>query len=215
MIADEEHVRLQGVRGDCQREFAEAAAEDGIELQPQSFSWLCQQGHLALPDEARKAADLLERIYLALGGDLDVLATARRTRLPGDFVHEPTGTLIEIDESQHFTSARLTALDLYPDDVALGFDLDHYKALCRKWRQASDGYYRKKAAPGFGVGGRQRQRAYYDALRDLAAPSMGQPPVIRIDVPLREGRVAYRTRRERLVRLANETAPDDLVSLGN
>ena len=140
-------------------------------------------------------------IYLALGGDLEVLATARAVALPGDFVHEPTGTLFEIDESQHFTSARLTTLDLYPDDVPLGYDIGHYKTLCQRWRQASDGYYRTKAARGFGVGGRQRQRAYYDALRDLAAPALGRPPVVRVDAPLRDGRGAYVANRTRLVKL--------------
>lgn len=198
------------MRGDCQREFAAAAAEDGIELGPQSFSWLCEQGHLALPEEAREATEVLERIYVALGGDLGVLATARTKRLPGDFVHQPTGTLVEVDESQHFTSARLRALDLYPDEVVLGFDLDHYRALCRRWKGESDGYYRTKAARGFGVGGRQRQRAYYDALRDLAAPAMGHPPVIRIDAPVRDGRAAYCAHRERLARLLDVQGRNDL-----
>lgn len=189
------------MRGDCQREFAEAAAEDGIELLPQWFSWLCEQGHLALPYEASSAADVLEDIYLALGGDLEVLATARSKRLPGDFTHAPTGTLIEVDESQHFTSARLTTLGLYPNGLPLGYDLDHYKSLCRTWRAKSDGYYRTKAARGFGVGGRQRQRAYYDALRDFAAPARGYPPVIRVDAPLRDGRAAHVAHRERLLKL--------------
>lgn len=197
------------MRGDCQRDFAGAATEDGIELRPQSFSWICQQGHLALPEKAGEATELLQRIYLALGGDLGVLATARKTPLPGDFVNQATGTLIEIDESQHFTSARLTALDLYPDDLALGFNLDHYRALCRRWRGESDGYYRTKAARGFGVGGRQRQRAYYDALRDVAAPAMGHPPVIRVDAPLRNGRAAYHAHRERLLGLLNVEAPSE------
>jgi hypothetical protein len=189
------------MRGDCQRAFAQAAAEDGIELGPQSFPWLCQQGHLALPTRAASAAEAIEGIYIALGGELIALATARSTPLAGDFLHEATGTLIEIDESQHFTSARLTALELYPDDVALAFSLDRYKALCRRWRASSNGYYRTKAARGFGVGGRQRQRAYYDALRDLAAPAMGHPPLVRIDAPLRDGRAAYLAHRERLLGL--------------
>jgi hypothetical protein len=158
---------------------------------------LCQRGHLALLPEGSDATDALERIYLALGGDLEVLATAPSRRLRGD---PQTATLIEIDESQHFTSARLTSLDLYPDDVSLGCDLDHYKALCNKWRRESDGYYRTKAARGFGVGGRQRQRAYYDALRDLAAQQW-PPPLIRVDAPLRDGRAAYVESRERLRRL--------------
>jgi hypothetical protein len=189
------------MRGDCQREFAVAAAEDAIELLPQSVPWLCERGHLALPSRASRAAVVLEEIYLALDGDLAMLATARPRRLPGDFLHGPTGTLIEVDESQHFTSARLATLDLYPTDVPLGFDLDHYKALCHRWRQTSDGYFRTKSARGFGPSGRQRQRAYYDSLRDLAAPAMGHPPVIRIDAPLREGRAAYVANRERILAL--------------
>jgi hypothetical protein len=184
------------VRGDCQREFAEAAAEDGIELGKQSFPWLSERGHLALTETPNVAATL-ERIYRALGGDLDVLATARSVRLRGDFIHVPSGTLIEVDESQHFTSARLTTLDLYPADAACDFDVETYKSLCREWRE--DGYYKNKTARGFGVGGRQRQRAYYDALRDLAAPAMGHPPLIRVDAPLRDGRAAYRTHREHLL----------------
>jgi len=187
-------------RGDTQREFAEAAAEDGIVLTGQSVDWLCQQGHIALPEKAAAAKDALARIYLALGGDLDTLASGKTTRLPGDFIHEPTGTLIEVDESQHFTSFRLATLDLFPTDAQLGFDLARYKRLCAMWRQKSDGYYRTKAARGFGVGGRQKQRAYYDALRDLATPAMGRPPLIRIEAAERNPADAYRRHRESLLR---------------
>src|SRR5690349_14297511 len=100
-------------RGDCQREFAEAAAEEGIVLVKQSFPWLCQRGHLALPDEAVVAREALARIYSELGGDPEALTRAKTTRLTGDFLHEPTGTLVEVDEHQHFTSARLRTLRLY------------------------------------------------------------------------------------------------------
>jgi len=185
-------------RGDAQREFAQAAAEDGISLSGQSVSWICQQGHLALPDEAWETRRALESIYVALGGDLANLAAGRATRLTGDFVHEPSGTLIEVDESQHFTSFRLLTLDLYPVDAPLGFELDAYKRHCRTWARQSDGYFRTKAARGFGVGGRQRQRAYYDALRDLAAPAMGRPPTIRVEAADRDGRSAYQRVRDRL-----------------
>src|SRR4051794_27437309 len=106
-------------RGDTQREFAGAAARDGIELLPQSVYWLNQRGHLGLPVEGegdsqtealRAARAALDRIYVALGGDLKTLDAGRTTALPGDFIHEPTGTLIEVDESQHFTSFRLATL---------------------------------------------------------------------------------------------------------
>ncbi|MGI8660291.1 MAG: hypothetical protein ACR2LH_04540 [Thermoleophilaceae bacterium] len=188
-------------RGDAQREFAEAAADDGVVLTGQSVDWLCQRGHIALPDEAGLARDALERIYIALGGDLDTLAARNLTMLSGDFLHEPTGTLVEVGESQHFTSVRLTTLDLYPGDAQLGYDLATYMQLCRAWQKKSDGYYRAKPARGFGVGGRQKQRAYYDALRDLATPAMGRPPLIRIEATERDGRAAYQRSRDRLLEL--------------
>lgn len=115
----------------------------------------------------------LERIFDALGGNRDAQAAKRITPLPGDFLHEPTGTLVEIDEHQHFTSHRLTALDLYPPSAPLGYDIDEYRDLCRTWAPRADRYRATKSAVGFGSGGRQRQRAYHDALRDLAAPFLG------------------------------------------
>jgi hypothetical protein len=193
-------------RGDTQREFAAAAAEDGIVLERQSLPWLCERGHIVLPDSAAEARELLEQIYLAFGADLDLLDSARSNRLPGDFIHAETGTLIEIDESQHFTTPRLMTLDLYPPDLPLGFDVDHYRDLCHRWRSESDGYRRTKVARGFGVGGRQKQRAYYDALRDITTPAMGYPPLIRIDAPLRNGRAAYTEHRERLLGALGKTA---------
>jgi hypothetical protein len=192
-------------RGDTQRDFAAAAAEDGIVLERQSLPWLCERGHLALPNAAAEARVLLELIYIALGADLDLLVRARSNRLPGDFIHPETRTLIEIDESQHFTTPRLTTLDLYPADLSLGFEIEHYRELCRRWRVESDNYYRTKSARGFGVGGRQKQRAYYDALRDIATPAMGHPPLIRIDAPLRNGRAAYAEHRDRLLATLVET----------
>jgi hypothetical protein len=187
--------------GDTQREFAAAAKRDGIELTKQSIDWLNQRGHLGLPDpeNRRSTVATLEGIYLALGGDLSTLATARATRLRGDFVHDATGTLIEIDESQHFTTLRLQTLRMYPAGAPLGFSLDHYMQLCRTWGPNSDAYFRTKPARGFGVGGRQRQRAYYDALRDLASPAMGRPPLIRIDAADRDPVGAYRRNRDNLV----------------
>ena len=195
--------------GDCQREFAQAAADDLVVLGPQSFPWLCEQGHFGLariatddedadPYRLRVVMDALDRIYKGLGGDLDVLRTGRTNPLRGDFVHEPSGTLIEIDETQHFTTFRLQSLELYPEDIPLGFEIARYARLCEEWRAKSDGYRRTKAARGFGIGGRQKQRAYYDALRDLATPAVGRPPLIRIDATSGDGRAAYRFHRARL-----------------
>jgi hypothetical protein len=196
--------------GECQDEFGEAAAADGVRLTSQSFDWLCEQGHVgllrkalasgdsALLKRAEAAAEVLATIFLRLGGDLAVLETGRTNRLRGDYVHEESGTLIEIDEEQHFTSFRLTTLNLYPEDVELGFDLREYKDICRRCRFRADKYRATKEARGFGAGGRQRQRAYYDALRDLATPAMGHPPLIRIPAPHGNGTAAYEARRDYL-----------------
>ena len=85
--------------------FAEAAANDGIELQAQSFDWLCEQGHVglervakarrdpALVAPAKAAIELLSVIFARLKGDVSVLHAARENLLlPVELAHVPTGT---------------------------------------------------------------------------------------------------------------------------
>jgi hypothetical protein len=198
--------------GDAQSAFAQAAAEDGIVLERKSFDWLCEQGHVglervaklrgdpALVEPVTAAVEQLGAIYARLKGDLSVLYASRENLLlPVDLVHEPTGTLIEIDESPHFTSFRLAALELYPTDVTVGFDLDEHKELCRAWCARTDALEQGLAAKGFGFGGVQRERAYRDALRDLATPAMGHPPLVRIAAVDGDGAAAYRAQRVSLL----------------
>jgi hypothetical protein len=197
--------------GDVHAAFAAAAGEDGIELGRQSFEWLCEQGHVGLERVAKRrreaaliqpvtaALELLGAIYQRLGGDLSVLYASRENLLlPIDLVHAPTGTVIEVDGSAHFTSFRLAALELYPNDVAIGFDLDEHKQLCRDWCSKTDGIGRGLAAKGFGFGGGQRERAYHDALRDLAVPAMGHPPLVRLPALDGDGAAAYHHHRAEL-----------------
>ena len=196
---------------DVHSTFARAAAEDGIVLESRSFDWLCEQGHIGLERVANlrrdpalvgpvtAAVELLAAIYARLEGDLSVLYASRENLLlPADLVHEPTGTVIEVDESPHFTSFRLAALELYPADQAVGFDLDEHKELCRAWCSTTDGLARGLAAKGFGFGGVQRELAYHDALRDLATPAMGHPPLVRIAAVNGDGAAAYRSGRASL-----------------
>jgi hypothetical protein len=192
--------------GDVQSAFAQAAAEDGVALEAgRSFDWLCEQGHVGLERVAKARRDpalvqpvvaavaALAVIYARLKGDSSVLHAARENLLlPVDLVHEPTGTVVQVDEPAHFTSFRLTALELYPADAALGFELAHLKELCLEWSSRSDGLARGLAARGFGFGGVQRERAYHDALFDLAVPAMGHPPLVRIAVLDGDGAAAYR-----------------------
>jgi hypothetical protein len=201
--------------GDVQAAFAAAAAEDGIALRSAAFDWLCEQGHVGLERVAKArrdpaivapviaALEQLQAIYARLKGDVSVLHAARENLLlPVELMHSPTGTVVEVDEAAHFTSFRLVALELYRPDAALGFDLAEHAALCREWCARTDGLERGLAAKGFGFGGRQRERAYHDALRDLAVPAMGHPPVLRIAAVDGDGAAAYARHRERLLALS-------------
>ena len=195
--------------------FAQAAAADGVVLERQSYDWLCEQGHIGLERVAKARRDpaivtpvkaaltVLEAIYVRLKGDVPVLHAARANLLLAvELVHAPTGTVVEVDEAAHFTSFRLAALELYRADAPLGFDLAEHAALCREWSARTDGLERGLAAKGFGFGGRQRERAYHDALRDLAVPAMGHPPVLRIAAVDGDGAAAYARHRERLLALS-------------
>lgn len=136
-----------------ERAFAGAAAADGVALERARVPWLNERGHFGLPAEAAEAVAVLDRIFDALGGLVDEQRAKRLTSLPGDFLHEPSGTFVEVDESQHFTSWRLRSLDLYPPGTPLGFDLDEYRNLCAHWAPKSDRYRAAKSAVGFGDGG--------------------------------------------------------------
>ncbi len=195
--------------------FADAAAKDGIILERGSFDWLSEQGHVGLERIAKARRDpaivapvvaalaVLERICARLRGDVSVLAAARENLLlPIDLMHAPTGTVIEVDGSEHFTSARLAALTLYPGDAAVGFDVAHHMQLCRDVCERSDTLSRGLPAKAFGFGGVLRERAYNDALRDLATPAMGHPPLVRIAAADGDGAAAYRRHRAALLRLS-------------
>ncbi|TFC54574.1 MULTISPECIES: hypothetical protein [unclassified Cryobacterium] len=184
--------------GDCESAFALKAAADGIVLTRARVPWLNQRGHLGVPDAPPAVLALLGAIFDSLGGRVEEQAAKRLTPLPGDFFHAQSGTFIEVDESQHFTSFRLLTLELYSPAARLGFDLRAYRGLCSEWAGRSDKYRKSKAAKGFGEGGRQRQRAYHDALRDLITPALGHPPVIRVAAPDRDGAAAYQRVRDRL-----------------
>ncbi|MFI2565408.1 hypothetical protein [Paenarthrobacter sp. NPDC018779] len=185
--------------GDCEKSFAETALKHGIKLVRYKRPWLNQRGHFDLPQTASAIALPLEQIFAMLGGNAAEQSAKRTTPLPGDFIHEDTGTLIEVDEMQHFTSFRLQTFSFYPVESPLGFDVEAYLWHCRRYSSSADKYRQTKTAPAFGNGGRQRQRAYYDALRDLAAPAMGHPPLIRIPAPEGNGRAAFEQNRERIL----------------
>jgi hypothetical protein len=191
--------------GDSHLAFAEAAAQDGIELTLyEAFGWLTELGHITLEELAEdppprsdgkalgQAAEALDEIWYDLKGDIDVLASGRiNFFLPVDLVHKPTGTLIEIDEAHHFTTFRLNGLNSYPPTAKVAFDMDEYRELCKANAAQYDRFNRHQAARGFGIGGIQRERAYFDALRDLAAPAIGHPPLVRFLALDGDGAASY------------------------
>ena len=157
----------------------------------------------AIVAPARAAIEALGLIFARLRGDVTVLVASRENLLlPVGLVHEPSGTLIQVDGPEHFTSFRLTTLDLYPVDAAIGFDAGEYRRRCQELAPVSDTIARGMAAKAFGFGGVQRERAYHDALFDLATPAMGHPPLIRVAAVDGDGAAAYRRMRDMLAPLS-------------
>jgi hypothetical protein len=168
--------------------FQERARAAGIHLRADvALPWLTRNGHLdpmVSEQVPSKTRDALDQILDALDGDVTALAAKTRGSSRVDFMLEPRGVVVEYDEVQHFTSARLRTLALYPPEASLGFDRAGYTALVKRWAALGDkGFAHKSAAEFPGPAGRQRQRAYLDALRDLVAPHFGNGPLIRVAAP--------------------------------
>ena len=128
---------------------------------------------------------VLATIHHQLGGNAALLASKIGGQQPiPDLIHDELGCVIEVDEVQHFTSARARTFELYPKTLRLGYSLSDYIGLVRQWNGRGDSSFAHKTASDFpNPGGRQAQRAYNDALRDLLAPSFTGYPVIRIAAP--------------------------------
>ena len=165
----------------------ELAVEEGLPLAlGKAVPWLSGRGHLntAVVGTRSEILAALASAHAGLGGEADVLAEKRPANPPTpDLVHTGSGCIIEIDEVQHFTTARLLTFDHYPD-VRLGFDPEEYRRLIERWRAQGDAAYAHRVSSDFPRrGGRQAQRAYNDALRDLLAPTFTGLPTIRIPAP--------------------------------
>jgi hypothetical protein len=71
------------------------------------------------------------------------------------------------------------------------FSVGEYRRLIGQWQATADRYRAAKPATDFPhSGGRRAQRAYFDAFRDIAAPSFGLR-VLRIPAPECDGMIAY------------------------
>jgi hypothetical protein len=112
----------------------------------------------------------LERIRDALGalrGHRDFIKSAQMP--PCDYFIADPPFIVEFDESQHFSRPRWVALANYPEQIAVGFSIARWQALCREIDAADNTPF-----------DRDERRAWYDTLRDLLPPVHGFKPTIRL-----------------------------------
>ncbi len=187
-----------------EEKFAEAAAKDGIVLEPQSFHWASEPGHLAVGALADQTGDgevmqraeigvpALEQMFQRMGGLAPVLYSCRvNLPYPATLMHEPTATLVSVDDVLHFTTPRLNTLELYPGEMRAGYDVKQYKALCEEHAPKADKWRYGLASKMFGWHGLQKERAYQDAVRDIGSWVMGFSPLIRVPAIDEDGDAAY------------------------
>jgi hypothetical protein len=132
----------------------------------QQFPWP------AHPEKYAAAAigNSLELIRGALGtwrGHRDFIKSAQVP--PCDFFISDPPFILEFDESQHFSWARLITLELYPKTMTLGFSLSHWRSLCREINAQDDKPF-----------DRDERRAWYDVLRDFVPIVYGFKPTVRL-----------------------------------
>lgn len=192
--------------------FGELARRHGLAmLSAQGLPWLSNCGHHnARLREACPATTIsrLQAIFTALSGNEAALQCKRVGSDPRpDFLLRSHSLIVEVDELQHFTSARLRVFSMYPAAASLGYDPADYCAFIERWRERADKYRIKKRTSDFDFAcGRQHQRAYFDAVRDLAAPAFGLR-VLRIPAPEYDPEIAFQ---RLLTRLGNMPTPSTL-----
>jgi hypothetical protein len=152
--ACKERVRelLTAIYGECRRNY--------------QFSWPSR------PEEYANGAvgNFLEQIRAALGnfrGHRDFIKSVRMP--PCDYFVPDPPFIVEFDESQHFSHARLATLLVYPTDIQLGFSLTRWRQLCREINAKDDQPF-----------DRDERRAWYDTLRDLLPNVYGFKPTVRL-----------------------------------
>jgi hypothetical protein len=114
--------------------------------------------------------EVLSTIYKSLQDHRGFCKFVRSKNLPRCdwFVPKP-GSIVEFDESQHFTRCRAITLERYPRNLPLEFDRKLWIALCSRI-QARDN------DPKY----RDEQRAWYDTLRDFLPTVRGLKPTVRL-----------------------------------
>jgi hypothetical protein len=131
-----------------------------------SFSWSARPEDYA----STPIGSLLQHIRTALGdlrGHREFIKSAEVP--PCDYYVADPPFILEFDESQHFSRARLTTLNSYPADLQLGFPISRWQDLCREIDAKDDEPF-----------DRDERRAWYDTLRDWVPLVHGFRPTVRI-----------------------------------
>lgn len=125
----------------------------------------------------------IQKIFDGLKGNLFANQNKRTSYLRCDaFFGGECNFIFEFDEFQHFSSARLSTLDLYPKRIKLNFSISDWKKYCVVNRQKADRYRYTKTTTDFDFeGGRTAQRAYLDCFRDFLPSENGLNPSLRIN----------------------------------
>jgi hypothetical protein len=114
--------------------------------------------------------DTLKKIHVALGELRGYRDFAKSAQVPPcDYYVSNPPFIVEFDESQHFSRARLASLMLYPTGFKAGFPLSGWRDLCLEINAEDDD------PPD-----RDERRAWYDALRDLVPTVHGFCPTVRL-----------------------------------
>ena len=112
----------------------------------------------------------LAKISAALGdfrGHRDFIKSAEMP--PCDYFVPDPPFILEFDESQHFSGARLITLCTYPAELKLGYSLAQWCDLCHQIDARDDQPF-----------DRDERRAWYDMLRDMLPIVHGFQPTVRL-----------------------------------
>jgi hypothetical protein len=94
---------------------------------------------------------------------------SQRELPPVDFFVKSVGLIVEVDETQHFTTPRAMTLEQYPEALPVGFHRERWLQLCAALNRHDN-------SPPY----RDEQRAWLDTLRDFAPVHLGMQPVVRL-----------------------------------
>ena len=156
----------------CKKTFLKALqGKFGEVIEQWNSGWPCKIEDILDSSEIKSSATrLMNRIYSALQDHRGHNNFVGRKTLPNcDYYVKSLNSLVEIDESQHFTASRELTFSLYPKNIPIAFDKKEWISKCQILNRHDN------HPPN-----RDETRAWYDTLRDLFPPLFGMAPTIRL-----------------------------------